>query len=81
MSVINEPEPAGGQSGAVGVTAPIGTTKWLNSDKFIVAPPAGGLGISRGGLVGTGYGRSGPKRFWQIVSSRISGLCVCVSVC
>lgn len=41
VSVINEPELAGGQSSAVGVAAPIGTAKWLNSDKFIVVPHAG----------------------------------------
>lgn len=36
VSLINEPELTSGQSNVVGVTAPVGTAKWLNSDKFIV---------------------------------------------
>lgn len=57
MSVINEPEPTGGQSSAVGVVAPIGTAKWLNSDKFIVVPPAGAW--DKQGVVG-----SRPRQRW-----------------
>lgn len=57
VSMINEPELAGGQSSAVGVTAPIGTAKWLNSDKFIVVPPAGAW--DKQGGVG-----SRPRQHW-----------------
>lgn len=47
----------------------------------LLCASCGGLGTSRGGLVRTGYGRSGPKQFWQIVSSRISGVRACMCVC
>lgn len=87
MSVINEPEPAGGQSSAVGVAAPIGTAKWLSSDKFIVLPPAGawdkqgeGGGSAMPALVGTGSGWSGPKRIRQTVSPTVSVSCVLTPV-
>lgn len=85
MSVINEPGPAGGQSSAVGVAAPIGTAKWLSSDKFIVLPPAGTWdkqgeegkgGSAMPELVGTGSGWSGPNRLRQTVSPRVSVSCV-----
>lgn len=82
MSVINEPEPAGGQSSAVGVAAPIGTAKWLNSDKFIVVPPAGAW--DKQGVVGesatpalvlAGRAQSGSGR----LSVPGSQGCVCVN--
>lgn len=73
MSVLNEPEPAGGQSSAVGVDAPIGTAKWLNSDKFIVVPP-GGAGISRGSW-GVGHASAGVNWFWLVGPKAVPADC------